>query len=202
MTIELENISVTENGREILRDLTLDLSTEGAYLVTGEPGSGKTTLLRVIMGLRRPDRGRIRLLGDYKYAWLACGAVFQEDRLIEALSAVSNVSVIRKLTSDKAAREELSGLLPAERLEIPVRELTASERRMVCIVRALSVPADILVMDEPFAGMSEDERTRALRYITEHRGSTPLVVAASDTAGMEGFRRVELSAAEAPGQDR
>ena len=199
MTIELENVRVTEGGQDILKDFTLDLSTEGAYLVTGAPGSGKTTLLRVIMGLRRPDEGRIRLLGDYKYAWLACGAVFQDDRLIESLSAVRNVSVIRKLTSDKAAREELSALLPENRLEIPVQELNAQERRMVCIVRALSVPSDILVMDEPFAGMSEDERTRTLRYIMEHRGSTPLVVASSDTAGMEGFRRVELSAAEAAG---
>ena len=111
MTIELEQVTKRFGGREILKDLTLDISTDTSYLITGESGSGKTTLLRILAGLEKPDEGRIRLLGDYKYTWLSCGVVFQNDRLIEYLSAVKNVSVIRKLTSDKAAREELEKLL-------------------------------------------------------------------------------------------
>ena len=67
MTIELEQVTKRYAGREILRDLTLDISTDTAYLITGESGSGKTTLLRILMGLEKPDEGRIRLLGDYKY---------------------------------------------------------------------------------------------------------------------------------------
>lgn len=192
MTIELEKVSVAFDEKTVLKELTLDLSTDGTYLVTGPGGCGKTTLLRVIMGLCKPTSGRIRLLGDYKYTWLACGAVFEDDRLFGSLSAVHNVSVIRKLTSDKAAREELVCLLPAERTELPVRQLSQAERRAVCIVRALSVPADILVMDEPFAGMNDEERRTAFRYIMDHRGSTPLVIAASDGAGMETFKRIEL----------
>ena len=193
MTIELEHVTKRYGDKTILDDLTLDLSTDTSYLITGESGCGKTTLLRILMGLEKPDEGRIRLLGDYKYTWLSCGVVFQDDRLIESLSAVRNVSVIRKLTSDKAAREELEKLLPPDILDLPVRELTAVQRRMVCLVRAFSVPADILLLDEPFAGMEEQERGMALAFIKEHKGSTPLVVASSDAAGMEVYKTVRLS---------
>ncbi len=192
MTIELEQVTKRFGGREILKNLTLDISTDTSYLITGESGSGKTTLLRILAGLEKPDEGRVRLLGDYKYTWLSCGVVFQNDRLIEYLSAVKNVSVIRKLTSDKAAREELEKLLPKDLLDCPVSELTAVQRRMVCLVRAFSVPADILLLDEPFAGMDERERSEAFTYIKEHKGSTPLVIASADPTGLETFRTIRL----------
>ena len=193
MTIELEHVVKAYDGRRILDDLTLDISTDTCYAVKGEAGSGKTTLMRLLMGLEKPDAGRIRLLGDYKYTWLACGAVFERDALIGSLSAVRNVSVVRKLTSDKTAREELEQLLPAEKLELPVSELDPAMRRAVCIVRALSVPADLIVMDEPFAGMNDEERGAAVRYILDRKGSTPLVIASRTRyEEIRGFKSVEL----------
>ncbi|MCR5684024.1 MAG: ATP-binding cassette domain-containing protein [Lachnospiraceae bacterium] len=192
MTIELEEVAARRGGKKLFGPLTLDISTDTRYLITGPEGAGKTLLLRILMGLEKPDEGRVRLLGDYKYTWLACGAVFQDDRLIPGISAVENITAVRKLTSEKAAKEELAGLLPAGREALPVDELTASERRAVCIVRALSVPADLLVMDEPFAGMNDDERKTALKYILDHQGSTPLVIAAKDSAGFETFKTLQL----------
>ena len=192
MTIELEAVAAHRNGKKLFGPLTLDISTDTRYLITGPKGAGKTLLLRILMGLEKPDEGRVRLLGDYKYTWLACGAVFQDDRLIPGISAIENITAVRKLTSEKAAKEELAGLLPAGREALPVDELTASERRAVCIVRALSVPADLLVMDEPFAGMNDEERKKALKYILDHQGSTPLVIAAKDSAGLETFKTLRL----------
>ena len=192
MTIELEEVAAHRDGKKLFGPLTLDISTDTRYLITGPEGAGKTLLLRILMGLEKPDEGRVRLLGDYKYTWLACGAVFQDDRLIPGISAIENITAVRKLTSEKAAKEELAGLLPAGRETLPVDELTASERRAVCIVRALSVPADLLVMDEPFAGMNDEERKTALKYILDHQGSTPLVIAAKDSAGLETFKTLRL----------
>ena len=192
MTIELESVSIIEGDRRLVDGLTLDISTDSCYLVTGPHGSGKTALLRVLMGLSQPDGGRVRLLGDYKYTWLACGVVFQEDRLIGDLSAVENVTVVRKLTSAKAAREELEQLIAPDRADKPVKQLTSAECRAVCIVRALSVPADLLVMDEPFLYMNGEERKKALRYILDHKGSTPLVIASADPADLSAFKRIEL----------
>ncbi|MCR4764023.1 MAG: ATP-binding cassette domain-containing protein [Lachnospiraceae bacterium] len=193
MTIELEKVSKALHGKPVLQDLTLDFSTDTCYAVTGAKGSGKTTLLRILMGLDTPDSGRVRLLGDYKYSWLTCGAVFQRDALIENLSGVRNISVIRKLTSDKAAREELVKLLAPDRAELPVYKLSRAERRAVCIVRALSVPADLLAMDEPFEGMTDKERAAAFSYIMDHKGSTPLVIAGRERyAELAVFKSIPL----------
>ena len=96
MTIELEEVAADRGGKRLFGPLTLDISTDSCYLVTGEHGSGKTSLIRILMGLDKPDEGRVRLLGDYKYAWLACGAVFQDDRLMPWLTAVENVTAVRK----------------------------------------------------------------------------------------------------------
>ena len=192
MTIELEEVAADCGGKRLFGPLTLDISTDSCYLVTGEHGSGKTALIRILMGLDKPDEGRVRLLGDYKYAWLACGAVFQDDRLIPWLTAVENVTAVRKLTSEKAAREELALLLAPGREDLPAEELETAERRAVCIVRALSVPSDLIVMDEPFAGMSDEERTKALKYIMDHKGSTPLVIASCDTTGLSAFTLIDM----------
>ena len=192
MTIELEEVSANRDGKRLFGPLTLDISTDSRYLITGLEGCGKTLLLRILMGLEKPDEGRVRLLGDYKYTWLACGAVFQDDRLIPGVSAVENITAVRKLTSEKAAREELAVLLAAGREDLSVGELQPAERRAVCIVRALSVPADLIVMDAPFAGMNNEERAKALKFIMDHKGSTPLVIASRDTAGMESFKILRL----------
>ncbi len=194
MTIEVEQVTRHVGTTAVLNGLTLDISTDTCYLITGAKGSGKTTLLRILMGLEQPDEGRIRLLGDYKYSWLACGAVFQEDALIEHLSAVKNVSAVRKLTGDKTARAELLALLPADRLELPAHQLSASERRAVSIVRALSVPSDLILMDEPFRGMTKEERLASVHYILDRKGSTPLVIASREEhEELKTFRHVSLT---------
>ena len=73
-------------------------------------------------------------------------------------------------------RKELNKLLPEGVCDLPVETLTPGQRRTVCIVRALCVPSDVRLMDEPFAGMSAEEKEKALVYIRSVIANTPLVV--------------------------
>ena len=216
MIIEITNISKSYRGKQLFRDLSASISSDSAYLVIGEKGSGKTTFTRILLNLEEPDSGNVELLGDYKYAWINTGVVFQEDRLCEGFSAAENVALVGRNTSPAVALEEMEKLITPEIYErvwdssfsesgspnagtksipeirtaltsLPVRDLPAPLRRLVCIVRACIIPSDVLIMDEPFAGLDEDTRRAAITYIRGTLGTKPLVITGSpeDAAARE-----------------
>ncbi len=176
MTIEAENICKSYNGVTVIDDFSLDISSDSSYAIYGGEGSGKTTLLRILLGLEKPDSGRVRLLGDYKYSRVNAGVVFQEDRLCEGFSAVENVAMMNKKLSARIAREELEKLIPGSELDKRVKDLPEDIRRLVCIIRACIVPADIILMDEPFRGLNDAQQKKAVSYIRSIQATTPLVI--------------------------
>lgn len=192
MTIQVEDVSKAFAGKNVLSHFNLEIASDTCYAVVGEKGSGKTTLCRLLLGLERPDSGRIRLLGDYKYAGVNAGAVFEEDRLFENMTAVKNAAIISKRLSEKIAAEELSKLLPKEKLAVPVSELAEAERRLVCIVRATLVPSDVLVFDEPLTGLTKEQRKSALSYVLSVKGTTPLVITSETYEGLSFAKRVDI----------
>jgi len=193
MTIAVENVSYNIEGKEILKDISWEISSDDIWLLSGDEGSGKTALIFIILGLITPDSGRVRLLGDYKYDRVNAGVVFQDDRLFEDMTAAENVAVIRPATSPEVEAQELVKLMSADRVNIPVRELTPVERRITSIVRAASVPSDILLLDEPFKGMDDDLRKKAFAYIKETAGHKGIVIAQRTPEGLPPLRNMKLS---------
>ena len=192
MTIQLENICKSVSGKQILKDINWQIASEDCWLLTGPSGSGKTMLLRLILGLEKPDSGSVNLLGDYKYANVNAGVVFQEDRLCEQFSAVENVAMVNERLSETVAAEELSRFLPQDRQTVPVCELNETERRLVVMIRACIIPSDILLLDEPFRGMDSDLRSRAITYIRDKAGHKGIVFVQRDESGLEFCRKFPL----------
>lgn len=192
MTIEAEHLFKSYDGKNVLNDFSLDISSDSSYAITGESGAGKTTFLRILLGLEKPDQGRVRLLGDYKYSRVNAGVVFQEDRLCEAFSAVDNVAMVSRKLSPRIAREELEKILPADQLDKPVCELSGGMRRRVCIIRACIVPSDVIIMDEPFTGLDEENRKNCIRYIRGIQGTTPLVITAHSLEGLDFCKAIPI----------
>ena len=191
MTIEVLNVSKNYEGKPYLKSVSLDISSGSVISVVGKKKSGKTALLRIIMGLEEADRGQVTLLGDYKYDRLNVGVVFQDDRLCPGFTAAQNVAMVNKRFSVRAAEEELEKLLPAGTADLPVEDLTPAQRRiadlpvedltpaqrrMVCIIRACIIPSDVRLMDEPFAGMTKEEKEKSITYIRSVLANTPLVI--------------------------
>ena len=189
MTIQLENICKSVAGREVLKNVNWEIGSDDCFLLTGPAGSGKTMLLRLILGLEKPDSGSVNLLGDYKYASVNAGVVFQEDRLCEQFSAIENVAMINERLSAMVAEEELVKFLPADRLVIPVSALTPLERRLVVMIRACIIPSDILLLDEVLRGMDADLRKKVVTYIRDKAGHKGIVFVQRDDAGLEFCRR-------------
>lgn len=193
MIIEVKNVSKSYGDKKVLEDFSLNIESEHAYVVTGGEGAGKTTLVRIILGLENPDKGKVGLLGDYKYPYIVSGTVFQDDRMVMSLNAVDNVYMVSNKLFRETVTEELLKLLPEEAIYKPVKELAKGQRRMVAIARACCIPNDVLIMDEPFDGLSEDERNTAIKFVRDKQGSGPLFITARDTHGLEFARIIELS---------
>ena len=193
MTIEVENVSFTSEGRDVLKNISWEVSSDDTWLLSGDAGSGKTALLSIMLGILKPTSGRVRLLGDYKYDRVNAGMVFQEDRLFEDMSAAENVAIVRDVTSPAVAAEDLVKLMPSEFVNVPVRVLSPVNRRITAIVRATSVPSDILIMDDPFRGMDDDLRKKVFAFIKQVAGHKGIIIAQRTPDGLPPLRTLKLS---------
>ena len=98
--------------------------------------------------------------------------------------------MVSRRISTASAKQELRKLLPSDELDKPVRELSGGMRRRVCIVRACIIPSDIIIMDEPFAGLDRVNRQKAIQYILDAKGTTPLVITDHSAEGLDFCRKV------------
>lgn len=180
MTIILDNICKSYDGVEVLNNFRLEVEWDKCYGIVGPEHSGKTAVLEIFMGLENPDRGEVVRMGDYKYPTLKSAYVSQHGQLNMKKSAVWNVKKAHRWLGTSNATEELNKFVESSRINIPVSELSDIERRYVEIVKAMFVPADFIVMDEPFTGMNDVERQRVLSYVLDKRGSRPLLISAQE----------------------
>jgi len=198
MLINFKDITKSYDGKTVLAhvNLTIDTSSDSRdVLLRGPSGVGKTTFLRIICGLETADSGSIDVtMGEAARGGerLRVGMVFQENRLLEHLSAVANVSCIHPSITHERARAALMEILPEDSLDKPVRELSGGMQRRVAIVRALLPPSDILVMDEPFTGLDPETRDRVISYIMTNKGRRPLLLATHETEGLPPMRELIL----------
>lgn len=160
-SIRIEHLYKSYHEKKVLNDLSLTISIGQITAVMAPSGAGKTTLLRILMGLETADSGRIEGLSG-----LRLSAVFQEDRLCDNLSPVSN---IRLVTGSSVSRDEIICALTQTGLSDcicqPARELSGGQRRRVALLRALLAGWDLLLLDEPFKGLDTETRKQIMDYV-------------------------------------
>ena len=132
-----------------------------------------------------PDGGIIRG-ADCRWA-----AVFQEDRLLENLSAAANLRFALGEVSGEV--EKLLARLGLELSDArPVRAWSGGMRRRLALARALLAPAEALALDEPFTGLDGENRARCVALIREREGGRPVLLATHDLTGLEDAPVVRL----------
>ncbi len=147
--------------------------TEGSFTaIMGPSGCGKTTLLSILMGLLTPDGGSVTRDSG------RLSAVFQEDRLCENLSVLSNLRLVQE---KKMKRPELTAELEAVGLydcaDKPVRELSGGMKRRAALLRALLADYDILFLDEPFKGLDSGTKNKVMSCTrSKTEGKTVILV--------------------------
>ncbi|MCR4817715.1 MAG: ABC transporter ATP-binding protein [Fretibacterium sp.] len=167
-------------ARPLFRDLNLTFPGGEVTALTGPSGIGKTTLLHILMGLVSFDAGEI--LGVPRRQ----AAVFQENRLIPDLSAARNIALgCPGPLSRAVVLEHLGRVGLAENADAPAGALSGGMARRAAVVRACLAPADILFMDEPFAGLDPASTRQTLEYVRETRGARTLLAVVHDRAHAE-----------------
>lgn len=149
--------------------------------VQGANGSGKSTLLRVIAGLTAPTRGRVAWTASPPGIRTRIGLLGHATHLFEELTAIENVALAARL----ARREEAIALDLLGKLGVGhaggrrIGGLSAGTRRRVGLARVLATDPDVLLVDEPFAGLDQPAADVVGRVLGEARDSGRIVVIAS-----------------------
>ena len=193
-------------GLVALDNIDLDIPAGIVQAIIGPNGSGKTTLLNALSGASHADTGSIRIGGreifrlkPHRIARLGLARTFQNIRIFENLSVLENVKVaaasnepvrfIDILTSsarqrrneaaiEEIAREALGTVGLANRADDRTTQLPYAQRRLLEIARALASKPNVLLLDEPAAGMNMTESMTLLDTIAKlkNRGITVLLV--------------------------
>ncbi len=168
--LRLSELTKTYDEKKVVDAVTAEYYPGEKYYFESPSGSGKTTLFRLIAGLEQPDSGRVE--GNVT----SIGYLFQEDRLCEEFSAVKNVELVTGSAFE--ATEALKELLDAEDIEKPCKELSGGMKRRVALVRAMVACADVILLDEPYNGLDEENRAKVTDYV-EKQGKNSIVLIAT-----------------------
>ena len=189
--LQLRNVSKFYGDLQVLDNVSLTLSRGQTKIILGGSGSGKSTLLKLLMGLETPDEGRVYIDGeditDLSEREMGrirpkVGMVFQESGLFDSLSVFENVAfrlyeldVDEEEISDRVQRalgfvglEEAIDKFPAE--------ISGGMKRRVALARALITEPNIMLYDEPTAGLDP---------VTSRR-INELIIRLRDTQGVSG----------------
>jgi NitT/TauT family transport system ATP-binding protein len=174
--IHVVNLNKAFGPRIVFENATMRFSAGKRTVIMGESGCGKTTLLRILMGLEPRDSGDISGIPQY------ISAVFQEDRLLEEFSALSNISFSadRRVTKELILRH-LAELGLRESAPQSVSELSGGMKRRVAIARAMLAKKELLLLDEPFKGLDDRNRDRTAESLKRHSDGVTAIIVTHDT---------------------
>jgi len=193
--LRVEGISVHFGAVQALSDVSLDIHRGEIVAIIGPNGAGKTTLLNVISGFYHPQRGRIIFDGKdrtdlkpFEVAELGVARTFQNVALFKGMTVLDNIMTGRLLKMrghflldaiywGPARRQELAHRAAVERvidfLEIqairktPAGRLPYGLQKRVELARALAAEPQLLLLDEPMAGMNVEEKEDMCRFVLD-----------------------------------
>ncbi len=203
----LHEVTVSFDGFRALNSLSLNIDVGELRCIIGPNGAGKTTMMDVITGKTRADRGKVlfdqtidvRRMSEAAIADLGIGRKFQKPTIFENLTVFENLELARKTdkrawtslvtTLDESARDKVVSTLGVIRLSQEADRqaglLSHGQKQWLEIGMLLMQDPRLLLLDEPVAGMTDDETARTGELFTSLAGKHSLVVVEHDMAFIE-----------------
>ncbi|MBL8688077.1 MAG: ABC transporter ATP-binding protein [Rhodospirillaceae bacterium] len=193
--LKVDNISLSFGGVRALNDVSFDIKAHEIRAIIGPNGAGKSSMLNVINGFYHPQQGTITFkdiartdIGPYDAASRGIARTFQNIALFRGMSTLDNIMTGRLLKMKRnlfwqalyfgpARREEMEHRAVVERIidfleiqsirKVPVGRLPYGLQKRVELGRALAMEPDLLLLDEPMAGMNVEEKEDMCRFILD-----------------------------------
>lgn len=191
--VQFDDVALGHGRRQVVSDVSFSVPRGAFVAVLGANGSGKTTVLRAMLGLLRPTRGSIRVLGSSPHRGHAAIGYMPQFRRGAAQLGLSGFDLVLGALGGRAwarpiasrehrrlAAEALAEVGGADLARRPVCELSGGERQRVLFAQALLGRPELLLLDEPLISLDPGhQRTlvEAVRRIADARGSTVLFCA-------------------------
>ena len=193
--VRLDRVSKTFGDRRVLDDVSLDVPEGCGFAILGRSGTGKSVTLRHIVGLLRPDRGRVFVKGrevsalegaDLSEVRKQIGFLFQNAALFDSISVGENVALpmwrhtkLPDREIRERARQKLEAVGLGEDYDKMPGALSGGMRKRAGLARALALDPPILLVDEPSAGLdpiTTEEIDDLLLRLKEQSGTTLVIV--------------------------
>ena len=191
--IEINDLSFAYNGQRILEDVNLNVREGDFIAMIGPNGGGKTTLLKLILGLLKPNRGSVRVMGaapsrvSHQIGYVPQDVNVNRRFPITALDVV----LMGKLApghrwSKNSARDRSDALDALDRIEMAghadrrIGELSGGQRQRVFIARALVTRPRLLLLDEPTASIDSRGQTEFYQLLERLNRDVSIVVVSHD----------------------
>ena len=193
--LQMSAISKRFPGVVALDRVDFDVAAGEIVALVGENGAGKSTLMKILAGIHRADSGEIlldgapvALHGPADAARLGIGIIHQEREVIDTLDVAGNVFLGREPSRGGPLRwldrrrmhadteRELARIGARIDARTPLRQLSAAEQQLVAIVRALSMNARVLILDEPTSSLTADDAERLFGVLGDLRSSGTAIV--------------------------
>ena len=174
MKLELKKISKFFPGIKALQQVDFKLKENSIHALLGENGAGKSTLVKILCGVYQPDEGKIflnntehKITNPLESLSLGISAIHQESVMFDELSVMENIFIGNHITKtnnlvdwqqmEKKTKELLGNLEADIKPNEKIKDLSIAQRHIVQISRSLIHDADIVIMDEPTASLSQKE---------------------------------------------
>jgi iron(III) transport system ATP-binding protein len=205
--LTLSNVSKSFGTQTVLKGLSLDVADGEFVAVLGSSGSGKTTLLRLIAGFDEPDSGEISISKKLVASKNVCvaaearkvGYVPQDAALFPHLSVFENVAFGLKGLSKAARVDRVRQLLKLVSMESfenqSATELSGGQKHRIALARALAPEPELILLDEPFAALDAELRTRIreeIKQVLDKVSSTTILVTHDQEEALSIADRVAL----------
>ncbi len=200
--VDIKNVSFSYNAEAVLEDVSLDIGKGDFIAVTGPNGGGKTTLLKLILGLLKPDRGSIEVLGQSALRAAPNIGYVPQSMNASASFPVTAIDVVlmgmlapRKNWFKRPVPDRKKALSALEHMGVKglgdrnIKELSEGQRQRVFIARALVTKPSLMLLDEPTASIDPRGQVDLYKMLEEINREIAIVVVSHDLLAVSRYAK-------------